>query len=180
MSGRSTQAKKDYIRWFLKTQKLKREEARELLRFVLRSEELIARIDFVEDVTPYRDALLVSAQGTGTYPFLFRTNGQVIQDVKEAMKLLKGAPPRRLKVWLSFGKTPEVGAVGSDDKTIRLLSRAQQLLGDWAEEYEMRQKMASDIMERIHEALDSGNRDAFMELSSEYQKVKDWLSQVRH
>lgn len=180
MSGRSTQAKKDYIRWFLKTQRLKREEARELLRFVLRSEELIARIDFVEDVTPYRDALLVSAQGTGTYPFLFRTNGQVVQDVKEAMELLKGTPPRRLKVWLSFGKTSEAGAVGSDDKSIRLLSRAQQILGEWAAEYDLRQKMASDIMEQIHEALQSGDRESFMELSAEYCKVKDWLVPVRH
>lgn len=178
MSGRSTQAKKDYIRWFLKTQRLKREEARELLRLLLRSEELIARIDFVEDVTPYRDALLISAQGTGTYPFLFRTNGQVVQDVAQAMDLLRDSPPVRLKVWLSFGKTAET-QVESDDGTIRLLAHAQQLLAELQDEYAERERLAGELMDQIHDALASGDREMFTKLSTEYRRVKDWSRPVR-
>ncbi len=180
MSGRSTQAKKDYIRWFLKTQRLKREEARELLRFLLRTEELVARVDFVEDVTPYRDALLISAQGTGTYPFLFRTNGQVVQDVQQAMDLLRKSPPSRLKVWLSFGKTADKDVVENDDRSIRLLAHAQQLLGQWADEMEAREKVAGEIMGRIDDALESGDREEFIALCAEYREVKDWSRTVHH
>ncbi len=179
MSGRSTQAKKDRIRWFLKTQRLKREEARELLRLLLRSDDLIARIDFVKDVEPHKDVLLISAQGTGTFPFLFRTNGQVVQDVGQAVELLREAPPDQLKVWLSCGEAAEDEVARCDDTTTRLLAVAQQVLGQMQAEFSERELMASRLLEQIHQTLEIGDKEAFERLSAEYRRVKNWLRPIR-
>ena len=135
---------REFIEWFLRSRELKYEPARKLLHYLVDNPDLLQRVEFVEDIVSFQNAALISAKEAPTHPFLFRWRGRVRYNVDDALNDLKSALPVRFRIWLSFD--PAAGKPPAPSP--------------------------QELMDRIDEALDRRDREAFQRLSRKFRELR--------
>lgn len=77
----SIEHKRDFIQWFLEHYTLKRQEANWLLNFLLKDDDLLNRISFVNDAKYCPRAIIISSHCSDEVPFLFYKQHIITTDI---------------------------------------------------------------------------------------------------
>lgn len=164
--SKEARSKAEAIRAFLDNYQPKLPEARGFLQFLLAKEEILRRLELVTDLTDRRYAILVSAKGSGTWPFFYRKGDRYFHKTAQAIvDLMKYVPDQ---VALCLSNSPPVW---SEERQTFL-----ETLSEWHDEVFVdevdRLARRQELLERIDEALTTGDRDSFELLTEELRQLK--------
>ncbi|WP_227766868.1 YpiB family protein [Zhaonella formicivorans] len=152
---------RDFLYWFLDTQRLKWPNTAKVLEYILKNESILEKVELVDDIRFYRNALMVSGRGTVTFPFVLRLDGKYIHDVEEALQALASANFYKLYVKLSYSKDYYQGVVSK--KRVWKVKRAGK-----------KKKIAyQKLMLLIDAALDRRDREEFYRLTKQLQRLSN-------
>jgi len=168
--------KRELIVWFLRTNRLKKPEAARVLEFIRDSKTLLSRVQFTNKLSDKRDALLVSAVYTNTFPFDFRLDNVSYGSVDQVISQLKTNPPKRLHVWLSYVSPPGCRLCSSSTRKQAQAvptpaSAAHKMLVEAVRAVNKKESRRKDLLEKINQALDERNPREFNRLTAELRKL---------
>lgn len=162
---RGTKSKADQIKAFLEQYQPKLSEARGFLQFMLSKEEILRRTELVSDLTGYECAILVSAKGSGTWPFLFRRGEKVYTKTSQAVVELMKSLPEHIALCLSTAPPPWSA---ERQEFLDMLARwHDEVFHEDLERVTRRQ----ELLRQIDHALDRGDRSLFEQLSAELRRM---------
>lgn len=176
MLAHSLAEKREFIVWFLRTNRLKKPEAAHVLEFIRDNKQLLSRVEFSKKLSDKKDALLVSAVFTNTFPFDFRLNHVSFGSVDEVIHQLKENPPTKLFLWLSFA-SPPICKMCSQSNKRQLKARphpqavAHKMLVEAVRTVNQKETQRKKILQRIDQCLDAKNQQEFQRLTAELQKL---------
>ncbi|GAB6157138.1 hypothetical protein JCM39194_03380 [Desulfotomaculum varum] len=178
MLANSLAEKREMIVWFLRTNRLKKPEAARILEYIRDNKNLLARVELTDKLADKKDALLVSAVYTNTFPFDFRLNNVSYGSVDEVLHQLKNNPPKKLFVWLSYLSPPMCRLCNrSNKKNIKALSNpmstARRMLVEAVQAVNRREARRRALLARIDKSLDDKNLQEFKRLTEELQKLSN-------
>lgn len=162
---KEARSKADAIRSFLDHHQPKLPEARGFLQFLLAKEEILRRLDIVAELTDCPNAILVSAKGSGTWPFFYRDGDRYYHKTSQAVVELMRHIPERLCLCLSTVApewTPE-----RQDFLETMAHWHDEIFTEAVERMTRRQVLLS----MIDEALLSGDRTSFEQLTAELRQL---------
>ena len=170
--------KKRFIHWFLEHFNLKNPEAEWLLQYVASNENLLARTHFTDRFQRSPKALFMSTTCVNMTAFKFYKNRRVTSDVEKAFLDLHNHPNEDLYITLYFrdrAHSPEYASVIEGQETESpILSQKDVMLGleaeMWLDKVQFEHHCAV-LRKNIDEALDRGDRDAFLQLTSQYKAL---------
>lgn len=170
--------KKEYMRWFLNTYKMKKPEMEKVLTTLLHNESLLEKVHFVEDIRNLSNAVLISSNDAQTISFILRVDNIYYYEVDEFLHQLNNFPPDNIYLWLSFNREymcsmcSEVLEGSSANKKIAL---NQRVIADL--EQEINKKLFSqeihkkELLMLIDYAIELNDQNMFAKLSNEYKKL---------
>ncbi|WP_033542125.1 ReoY family proteolytic degradation factor [Planococcus sp. CAU13] len=170
--------KKQFVRWFLQSYKMKRRECIWILNYMLSNDELLAKTHFVEDAHYCPRAMVMSSTESKELPFRFYKGNLMTADAEKSFHDLRLNPDQDLYLQLNFPNRPPSPlylSVLEDnpylplDETIRAEDRmlAEELLAE-----SMASFQEETIFKQIDEALDANDKDRFFELSALLHNIK--------
>lgn len=169
----SVAEKKHFLRWFLANYELQSREAEMLLRYVMTRENVLQRVHFVDNFRHFSRVIVVSTNCVHVAPFrYYRRNKPVTTDVEQAFIDLYQHPEEDIYVGLffkdrstsaEFASVLEEPAKAEMDPAIREMLSLQ---AEWIIDQSLRAQHRRTLMRAVDEALDSGDRSAFI-LSSQ-------------
>ncbi|MFZ5823747.1 MAG: YpiB family protein [Bacillota bacterium] len=158
-------SKVDSIRSFLEHHQPKLPEARGFLQFLLAKEEILRRIEVVEDLDGSRHAILVSAKGSGTWPFFYRRGDRYFHKTSQAVVELMKFIPEQISLCLST--TPPEWSEERQDFLDTLSRWHDEVFEDEMERLTRRQA----LLQRIDQALESGDKGSFEQLTEQLRQL---------
>lgn len=159
-------SKADLIRSFLEHHQPKLSEARGFLQFLLAKEEILRRIEVVPDLPAAADcAILISAKGSGTWPFLYRCGDRCLTKTSQAVVELMRHVPERISLCLSTA--PPEWSEERQEFLETMASWHDELFLDELQRMTRRQL----LLHRIDEALETGDRGSFQQLTDELRQL---------
>lgn len=163
--SKEARSKAEAIRSFLDQNQPKLPEARGFLQFLLAKEEILRRLELVDDLAPYPNAILVSAKGSGTYPFFYRRGDRVFHRTSQAVvELMKYVPG---EVALCLSTTPPEYDEEREAFMRQLASwQNELLLADF-----LRLQKRQALLSEIDHALAKRDMAAFERLSGELRNL---------
>jgi len=157
--------KVDLIRSFLEHHQPKLPEARGFLQFLLAKEEILRRIEIVPVLTDYRHAILISAKGSGTWPFFYRRGDRYFHRTSQAVvELMKFIPE---EIHLCLSTEPPVWSEDRQEFLEMLARWHEEVFTDELDRLTRRQ----NLLTRIDEALASGDKGSFEQLTHELRQL---------
>ncbi len=164
--SKEARIKAELIRTFLDHHQPKLPEARGFLQFLLAKEEILRRIEIVEELDGCSNAILVSAKGSGTWPFFYRRGERFFHKTSQAVVELMKFVPESLYLCLSTVPGP-----WTEDQRefVNMLAGWRNEL--FASELE-RLNRRFELLYRIDEALASRDHDEFMRWTRELRKLE--------
>lgn len=158
-------SKADLIKSFLERHQPKLSEARGFLQFLLAKEEILRRIEVVSDLSTSDCAILVSSKGSGTWPFLYRCGDRCLTKTSQAVvELMKNVPER---ISLCLSAAPPEWSEERQEFLETLAAWHDELFSDELERMTRRQL----LLHRIDEALETGDRGSFQQLTDELRQL---------
>jgi len=163
---KAIKSKVDAIRSFLEHHQPKLPEARGFLQFLVAKEQILRRIEIVPDLTDCRHAILISAKGSGGWPFFYRCGDRFWHKTSQAVVELMKSLPDRIHLCL-YTAPPE----WSEER-----QRFLETMAAWYEEvfneevYRLTRRQS--LLQKIDEALESGDRGSFEQLTQELRQLK--------
>lgn len=162
---REARSKADAIRAFLDQHQPKLPEARGFLQFLLAKEEILRHLELVDDLTDCPNAILISAKGSGTWPFFYRKGDRYFHKTSQAVVELMRSVPDQIYICLST--TPPAWSAERQDFLDTLSKWHDELFADEIEKVTRRQT----LLARIDEALANGDRGSFDELTERLREL---------
>ncbi|MDF2626863.1 MAG: hypothetical protein K0R39_694 [Symbiobacteriaceae bacterium] len=163
---KEARSKADAIRAFLDHHQPKLPEARGFLQFLLAKEDILRRLELVSDLTDCPDAILISAKGSGTWPFFYRRGERYFHKTSQAVVELMRSVPERISLCLST--TPPTWSPERQDFLDTLSRWHDELFTDEIDKVTRRQT----LLARIDEALAQGDRGSFDDLSAQLRELE--------
>lgn len=163
--SKEARSKAEVIRLFLDQHQPKLPEARGFLQFLLAKEEILRRLEIVDELDDSPYAILVSAKGSGTWPFFYRRGDRFFHKTSQAVVELMKFVPEPLYLCLSTSPGPWTE---EQRDFVAMLTRWRD--GVFASEIE-RLNRRFDLLHRIDEALARGDQIEFMHLTGELRKL---------
>jgi len=164
-------AKKDFVRWFLKRYKLKRRECVWVLNYLLSHENLLENVHFTDEAHYCPRAMVISTTKSESIPFRFYKGNLMTADAEKAFHDLRLYESEKMYIQLNFPNNyicshyasvreenpflPSYLQVSETDKRI-----AQQLVEESIENMTL-----ETLRKGIDEALDENDEERFMMLS---------------
>lgn len=163
--SKEAKSKAEAIRHFLDHYQPKLTEARGFLQFLLAKEDILRRIEIVDDLADCRNAILVSAKGSGTWPFFYRRGDRFFHRTSQAVvELMKYVPEQ---IYLCLGTD---GPAWSAERAELL-----DMLVHWRDEVFAdeigRLARKHQLLGEIDLALDHGDHAGFMRLTEELRSL---------
>lgn len=163
--SKEARSKAEAIRSFLDHHQPKLPEARGFLQFLLAKEDILRRLEIVDDLEGCRHAILVSAKGAGTWPFFYRRNERFFHRTSQAVVELMKFVPEQLYLCLS--------TIAPDWDTDR--QEFLETLSRWQDEVfgeeVARIQRKHQLLHAIDKALAQGDQDSFNRLSDELRRL---------
>lgn len=159
--------KRNYFYWFLDTQRLKWPKTAKVLEYIIENEHILERIELVDDIKFYQNALMISGRGTTTYPFVLRLDGQYIYDVDQAINALEKANFYKLYVKLSYSKD-------FAERELQLPKRRSwRIKKAWLGKVSRERKKSyyQHLMALVDITLDQRDQEGFYRLTSQLKKL---------
>lgn len=161
-------SKVDTIRAFLEEHQPKLPEARGFLQFLMAKEEILRRIEIVTDLDALSEsdcAILISAKGAGSWPFLYRREQRFLYKTSQAVvELMKSVPDR---IFLCLSTIPPEWSEERQQFLEMLAEWHEEVFRDDLERITRRQT----LLQLIDQALESGDRGTFQQLSAELRQL---------
>jgi len=149
-----------------------------ILELLMSCDCLLSRVQLVENIRYFPDAILVSAEGSQTFPFLCRLYDRYYDNIEEIRGILLNNPPEQIFLWLSVDKELTCGLCGenllvtADAQAYVLMKKFAQSLHEQLEAgYLRKERVKLELMGRIDQALADGNREMFNFYAGEFKKV---------
>jgi len=174
----SVEAKKEFIRWFLKRHKLKRRECVWILHHLMSIDEALENVVFTENARSYPRGMAMSTMNSIDLPFLFYTPSRMTSDANlayvdvqlnwnEKLYIQLNYPDSHVCEW--YAKVLEDETSTDDDVISESVKRdADQLLN------EMETRLVESEYERlINKALDERDSEAFKHWTGEFEKMRE-------
>lgn len=164
--------KKHFLRWFLANYQLQSREAEMLMRYMMTRENVLRRVHFVENFRQLPRVIVVSTSCVPVAPFrYYRRNKPVSTDVEQAFLDLYQHPDEDIYVGLFFkdrATSPAYASVLEESTATELEPAVKEMItlqAEWIIDQALRTFQRGRLMDTVNQALDSGNRDAFLEAS---------------
>lgn len=164
--------KKHFLRWFLSNYQLHSREAEMLIRYMMTRENVLRRVHFVETFRQLPRVVVVSTTDVPVAPFrYYRRNKPVSTDVEQAFLDLYQHPEEDIYVGLFFKDRATCAAYASvleepiSTEVEPAVKEMITLQADLVIEQSLKSFQRIKLMEAVDVALDSGNREAFLEAS---------------
>lgn len=158
-------SKVDVIRSFLECHQPKLPEARGFLQFLLAKEEILRRIEVVEDLDNCPHAILVSAKGSGTWPFFYRRGDRYFHKTSQAVVELMRFVPDQIALCLSA--TPPDWSQDRQEFLDRLALWHDEVFQDEL----MRLTRRQALLQQIDQALEKGDKGSFEDLTERLRQL---------
>jgi uncharacterized protein YpiB (UPF0302 family) len=163
--SKDTRCKAEAIRAFLDHHQPKLPEARGFLQFLLAKEEILRRLEIAAELTDARYAILVSAKGSGTYPFFYRRGDRFFHKTSQAVvELMKFVPDQ---IMLCLSTAPPAWSEDRQEFCDLLSNWHDDVFADEVDRVTKRQ----NLLERIDQALAQGDRGSFEQLTDELRNL---------
>lgn len=162
---REARSNAEAIRTFLEHHQPKLPEARGFLQFLLAKEDILRRLELVADLADCPDAILISAKGSGTWPFFYRRGDRYYHKTSQAVVELMRFVPEKISLCLST--TPPAWTRERQEFMETLSHWHDDLFADEIDRVTRRQT----LLERIDQALASGDRHSFQELTAQLKDL---------
>lgn len=170
--------KKQFVRWFLQSYKMKRRECIWILNYMLSNEKLLEKTHFVEEAHYCPRAMVMSSTESKEIPFRFYKGNLMTADAEKSFHDLRLNPEQDLYLQLNFPNKPpspiylsvlEENPYIPVDESMNEQDRqlAEEILSISLSSF--REEM---VLRQIDEALDANDKDRFIELSSLLQNIK--------
>ncbi|WP_203332782.1 ReoY family proteolytic degradation factor [Planococcus beigongshangi] len=170
--------KKQFVRWFLQSYKMKRRECIWILNYMLSNDELLEKTHFVEEAHYCPRAMVMSSTESKELPFRFYKGNLMTADAEKSFHDLRLNPDQDLYLQLNFPNRPpsplylsvlEENPYLPPDETV---SAQDRLLAEELLEESLSVFQEETILAQIDEALDSNDKERFFELSTLLYKIK--------
>ena len=158
--------KREYIQWFLNF-RLKKMRSARLLAKMSHTPEVLERVEFVENISNKENALLVSAKGTASFPFICRVKGSYYSQPLEAFKAMMTLPKEStICVCLEHPHRPSPTNENSTEEDEVNDQMVQELQYIW-------QSLArQEILYEIDHALDKKDSEEFYRLLEKLRRIE--------
>jgi uncharacterized protein YpiB (UPF0302 family) len=163
--SKEARGKAESIRLFLDHHQPKLPEARGFLQFLLAKEDILRRLEIVPELADQKHAILVSAKGSGTWPFFYRRGDRYFHKTSQAVVELMKFVPEQIFVCLS-AQLPE-WSTERQEFLNTMATWHDELFTDEVEKVTRRQS----ILQEIDKALATGDRGTFTQLTKELRDL---------
>lgn len=182
----SLEEKKSFIGWFLDRHQLKRRESMWILNYLLNHDIVLNKVHFVEDVETTPRGIMMSTVGMDNEPFLFYKDGKSFSDPEQAFHEVRLNWHEDMYLELVFRepwKTEEYLAILEDNPYHRWNDTIPKDVKKDAEHAIIHLNLSEKkqvMLKLIDEALESGNRQEFIEFSTKLKEIdKELLNQQK-
>ncbi|MDN7241103.1 ReoY family proteolytic degradation factor [Planococcus sp. N028] len=170
--------KKQFVRWFLQSYKMKRRECIWILNYMLSNEDLLEKTHFVEEAHYCPRAMVMSSTESTEIPFRFYKGNLMTADAEKSFHDLRLNPEDELYVQLNFpNRPPSPLYLSVLEENPYMPKNASfndhnRLVAEKMLEESMSVFQEESLLKQIDEALDSNDRERFFELSELLQSIK--------
>lgn len=170
--------KKQFVRWFLQSHKMKRRECIWILNYMLSNEELLEKTHFVEEAHYCPRAMVMSSTESKEIPFRFYKGNLMTADAEKSFHDLRLNPDDDLYVQLNFPNRPPSPLYLSVLEENPYMPKNASITDEDREIAEGLLKASLSafqeelVLKQIDEALDANDRERFFELSAVLQSIK--------
>jgi uncharacterized protein YpiB (UPF0302 family) len=172
----SVKDKQEFIRWFLKRYQMKRRECVWILNYLLSHDDLLQKAHFVEEAHYCPRAMVMSVTESSGVPFRFYKGSNMTADAEKSFHDLRLHTTEDMYIQLNFNETNSIeylSVLEENQFMPKYLHRnekdaeiAEQLI-----EHVMKISQQNYINKMIDEALDNGDKELFMQLTSQMATV---------
>lgn len=168
----SVDAKKDFVRWFLKRYKLKRRECVWILNYLLSHENLLENIHFTDEAHYCPRAMVISTTKSESIPFRFYKGNLMTADAEKAFHDLRLYEKEKMYIQLNFPSnnvSPHYASVREENPflpTYLQVSESDKKIAHQLVEESIESMTRETIRKGIDEALDRNDKERFMVLSA--------------
>ncbi len=177
------EAKKAFIGWFLDRHQLKRRESMWILNYLLNHDIVLNKVHFVEDVEKTPRGMMMSTVGMENDPFLFYKDGKVFTDPEQAFHEVRLNWREDMYLELIFRdpwKTEQYLAILEDNPYYKWNDQVSPELSievDHALEKLLLIDQKDKLLDRIDQALETGDKANFIALSSQLKDLEKELTE---
>jgi len=170
--GVTVKQKKEFVRWYLKRYQMKRRECNWILTYLLTHDELMNNVHFVEESHYCPRAMVMSVTESAGVPFRFYKGNLMTADAEKSFHDLRLNPNEDMYIQLNFPETNAIEYLSALEenphrpKYLDVDQRDTQLVNELIEHL-MNQQEDAAYNRMIDEALDTGNKERFLELTNQ-------------
>lgn len=156
----TTEEKKNFIRHVLKTYQMKRRECVWILNYILGNDELLERVEFVQEASKFDKGIVMGTVDGGSIAFRYYKGHIMTADAEKSFNDLRTSKDKfYIEInYPNFESCPHFRAVELEKVSDTLLPSTERLL----EELKM-----FHMEHYINEALDNNDRELFQKLTAE-------------
>lgn len=170
--------KRDFLKWFLDKNQLKRRECAWLLNFLMSDDILMEKVHFVDEAEYCPKSLLISTNDVEDVPFSFHKNQHITMDAEKAFHDVRLNRNEDIYVQLNFKDnhlSPQYMAVLEENPYLPVNREKDNLHGLLAEivlDESIRREEIKRLNREINEALKCRDEDSFRDLAKQYAELK--------
>jgi uncharacterized protein YpiB (UPF0302 family) len=174
----SVNEKKDFIRWFLNHYQLKRRECVWILNYLMSHDQLMERVHFVDQAQYCPRGLVMSTHCVDKVPFRFYKENVMTTDAEKSFHDIRLNRDEEIFIQLNFQASnqahqyvavleenpfmPKHLQVNETDRAV-----AEQFLNESIDRFQKEK-----LLSLIDEALDQQDRNAFLSLTAQLNRLK--------
>jgi uncharacterized protein YpiB (UPF0302 family) len=166
----SVWAKKNFIGWFIENNRFSNDNPINILKELAQTEELLCRLKLVLNGSSTRPLIVVSTEGIGMPPLLYKTNDQNLTDLESILEKLYSEMESSIYLTLYYPERSfsEPYLLIAEDTSVTNSNQTNQLLIDfelslWFAGFQRDQKRA-EILRQIDQSLAEGKKREFRRL----------------
>lgn len=165
-------AKKDFVRWFLKRYKLKRRECVWILNYLLSHENLLENVHFTDEAHYCPRAMVISTTKSESIPFRFYKGNLMTADAEKAFHDLRLYENEKMYIQLNFPNNyvcPNYASVREENPflpTYLQVSETDKRIAQQLVDESIENMTRETLRKGIDEALDRNDKERFMQLSA--------------
>lgn len=175
-------AKREFIRWFLSNYRLKKNEGTWLFNYILSDDRLLEKVHFTDDLYNREKTMIISTVCSSATPFLFQKKSRLNYDVEQAFHDIRENPHEDVYINLFFKdrmNCPKYLIVLESRKKIERRQRVSQdsvagLIAEIVVDKAVRRHRLKELVQEINASLDNKDRELFMKLTTERNRLQRW------
>lgn len=179
MSTKVTVAeKKEFLRWFMNHYQLKRRESVWILNYLMGHDSLLDKVRFIESGAQYCPrGIFMSTHCVDKVPFRFYKENIMTTNAESSFHDIRLNRDEEIFIQLDFKDKHSIEYLGVLEVNDYIPAEKQKVSQDSKEVDKLCEKLLAErevkqLEDAINNALDCGNKEAFLVLSKTYTKAK--------